>query len=139
MLRDKFYEFRLFFRNIRLWYPILKKDQQFDHSFIYIAIEHKLKLTEDFFRSEDTHVLDALVYADQIHDCRILLTRLIADDYMSPEAERYYSRMDLRADRQTNKHKADVLRWIKEEETARKNDRLKLFSLLHQNLDGWWD
>lgn len=142
-LQDKYRAFKRFFKNVYLWYPILTSDEQWDSGYVYNVLNHKLKLMEDFFRSDKTNTLHILKYADEIKECREIVERLIEDDYMSEEASDYYVNIDL-SEMFGNEHlpedtKKDVARWFEEEEEARNKDKKKLFDLLNDNIDGWWD
>lgn len=139
MLREKFRTMRLVFRNIRLWLPILKTDQQWDSYYIYPLLNHKLHLIEKMFRSNDTHTLNIIKYADEIKECRLILDRLMEDDYMSKEATDYYNNLRGAGFPLPSNKKETVMRWNEEEITAKKNDKKKLFALLEKNIDTWWD
>lgn len=136
---DTFDTVCLFFRNVRLWYPILIKDRQFDAAYLYDVMEHKLKLTEELFRSDDTSTENILKHADTIHECRVILTRLKDDDYMNPEEEAYYSRINLRNREENGLPREVLMKWFEEEDAAREKDKKDLFELIAKNIDAWWD
>ncbi len=42
-------------KNIWNWLPIIWKDRNYDYSYIYTILEHKLKLQSDYIGSRETH------------------------------------------------------------------------------------
>lgn len=136
-----FTKIKRFARNLRLWYPVLKEDESWDSYYLYKVIEHKLKLMEDIFRGDNTHTANILTYADEIKECRVLLDRLMKDDYMSNEASEYYEKFDLKnLNKQMNDiQKKTILEWSKKEEEAKEKDKQELFCLLNKNIENWWD
>lgn len=139
-LQDKYRTFKRFFKNVYLWYPILISDEQFDGGYVYNVLNHKLKLMEEFFDSGKTHALDTS-HTNKIKECREILERLIEDDYMSADAFDYYKEFDIETINKPWKegHSEDIARWFKEETIARNKDKKKLFELLNDNIEGWWD
>ena len=142
-LQDKYRVFKRFFKNVYLWYPILISDEQWDNGYVYEALNHKLKIMEDFFRSDKTNTMHILKYADEIKEARTILERLLEDDYMCEDAHNYYANIYLSEmfsdEPMPEDTKKDVMRWFKEEEESRDKDKKDLFELLYKKLDGWWD
>lgn len=127
-----------FFRNLKLWFPILISDEQWDFHYIYVVLHHKLKITEDFFRRGKTHSLNIIRHADEIKEVREALERLIEDDYMHPDANEYYHKLKFEEiNKQSNKEQLMI--WFKEEEDAIKKDKDLVFNSLNKNINGWWD
>lgn len=136
-----FRKIKRFIRNVRLWYPILIEDEQWDYQYLYTVMEHKLKLMEDMFRGDNTYTEDILIYADEIKECRELLGRLIEDDYMTEEAKKYYGNMNISDINKpiSDKDKSNIEIWSKEEYLSMKRDKDRLFGLLNDNIGKWWD
>lgn len=139
-LQDKYRAFKRFFKNVYLWYPILISDEQFDGGYVYNVLNHKLKLMEEFFDSDKTHAPDTS-HTNKIKECREILERLIENDYMSADAFDYYKDFDIKTINEpwSEGHSEDIARWFKEETIARNKDKKKLFELLNDNIEGWWD
>lgn len=139
-LQDKYRAFKRFFKNVYLWYPILTSDEQWDGGYVYNVLNHKLKLMEEFFDSSKAYTSDTS-HTKKIRECREVLERLIEDYYMSKEASEYYKDFDIKKINEpwSEEHSKDVARWFEEEEEARNKDKKKLFELLNDNIDGWWD
>ena len=53
-IEDKWYNFKYFFKNLKLYFPILIKDRWWDYSFFEELIIHKLKDLEKHW-GKDTH------------------------------------------------------------------------------------
>src|SRR5690606_29431685 len=80
-------------KNIILWYPILKEDQQWDNEYLYEIIKHKLELMEDFHRSDKSHTANSVDYADEMREVIDALDRLLENDYMPKEFNEYFDRL----------------------------------------------
>lgn len=104
-------------KNIYVWFPVIWKDRQFDHGYLYTVLGKKLELMETFFLSDDTNVVNAKKYGKQIKIARILCNRLETEDYSNP-----------------NKW-ADWKYSIQQE----KQDREYLFDLMKKRVPEWWD
>lgn len=102
--------------NLVIWLPIIWKDRQFDHAYLYTVLRHKLRLMEKFFDSNNTWSVGAKRHVKDIRIARILCDRLIEDWYPS-----------------FNKHD-----W-KHNARQNKQDREYLFDLMKRNVDKWWD
>ena len=53
---DKIYNFKKFFRNLKLYYPILKRDEWWDYSYFEELVIFKLKQLEKHW-GDDTHYI----------------------------------------------------------------------------------
>ena len=79
-IKDFPHEVKCGIKSIFQWLPIVWKDRQWDHQFIYAIFRHKLHLTEQFIRNHGVHV-NNIKDADKIKVCVILLDRLMKDEY----------------------------------------------------------
>lgn len=137
-IEDSYRTFKRFFRNLKLWYPVLKTDEQWDYAYLYQAMRHKLSLMEDFQRSDRAMNLHAVDLGIEIHKVIRALDRLIEDDYMSEDAYEYYSKLKFE-DINKQDNKEDIMRWFEEEDAREKNDREFVFNYMKNNVRGWWD
>ena len=78
----------IFFRNIKYgienlmcWIPIIWKDRDWDHWFLYKVLQHKLKQMIKLQRKYG-HSINSNDYADQMQLCVNLLERIITDEYL---------------------------------------------------------
>ncbi len=63
--------------NLIKWFPLIWKDQDFDHGYLYDILYFKLGEMQKFFESDNTYSANADQYAKQIKECRRLLERII--------------------------------------------------------------
>lgn len=132
-------------KNIILWYPILKEDQQWDNEYLYEIIKHKLKLMEDFHRSDKSHTANSEDYADEMREVIDALDRLIENDYMPKEFNEYFDSL-LRANIDvfnrpalTLTEREEHLKWYNEEAENRRKDMELVFNSLRDKSEAWWD
>jgi hypothetical protein len=64
------------------WLPVIWKDQDWDQAWLWEMLDFKLKSMEGFYRSDYAWSMEAGRVADQIKRCRLVLARIIADDYI---------------------------------------------------------
>lgn len=86
-----FRQIRVGFQNLSKWWVVIWEDRQFDHSYFYSVLRHKLFLMERFFYSSDTHIENAEKYAEQIKECREILDDLINDISYDKILNEYYT------------------------------------------------
>jgi hypothetical protein len=77
----KRYELSQGVKNLIRWFPVIWKDRDYDHFFIYYLLREKLKQMEDF-QLNHGHCVSHKEISHKIKICRILLDRLINDDYL---------------------------------------------------------
>lgn len=139
-----FRKVKYFFINVKKWFPVLVEDRPYDYIYIYEVIKRKLELMLELFSSEDASSLYVLQTVYEINYCIYLLDRLIADDYMVPEASDYYllkvnCYIEGKDNGYVEANPEIVKQWFKEEEDARNKDRKELFNRLEKHIEGWWD
>jgi len=86
------YQIRRGIRNLIDWFPTIWGDEQFDQFWFYRILHKKLTLMEKFYRSEYTMSADAEKVAKEIQICRVLIERLLKDEYDEPEQTRLYEK-----------------------------------------------
>lgn len=77
-----FYNLKNGIRNLVSWVPVIWGDHDFDYHYLLRIMHHKISMMEKFFNSDDTHILDADEVAKDLKVCRILLKRIIDDEYI---------------------------------------------------------
>ena len=76
------------FRNIFYWLPIIWKDRNWDHRYIYTLLEHKLKAQSNYIDSKDRHVT-----AKRDAEIMMLCVRLLdkaGNEFYSSEYSEYH-------------------------------------------------
>jgi len=116
------YKIKRAFRNLKHWLPIILKDDQFQEDFMFIMLYKKLELMEEFFRSDNTSIADAIKVADEIQEVREALGRVMEDDYVTME--------ELLEDSKAASEKANALL---------KRDLEIVFDGMKNKSLGWWD
>jgi hypothetical protein len=149
-------------KNLITWFPIIWKDRQWDHTFIYTIFRKKLSLTEHYIRNYGIHV-DAKRDADRIKTCVLLLDRLLEDEYHEMAFKRHhekwgqpemqfkkcedstnYSKLHIHHDKviteqdEVNERK-DFHNAYEHEQYLREQDLELLFKIMRKHIQGWWD
>lgn len=162
------YQIKRFFRkckNVIRWFPIIWKDEDWDHRYIYDILIKKLEHQRDFFSSDKTHVLRAKETATQLQIAINLLhqTRDSWEFYEDPvmkDLDAKWGEGVLRTtptndgtgsyyldiDHDGVKTKEDEEQYNKEfregMERARKKymkDKRMAFKYIADHIDYWWD
>ena len=144
-------------KNIISWFPIIWRDRDWDHWYIYEILGFKLKRMEKLFRKYG-HAEESEAIADQIKEVSVALERLIEDDYCadlhSAIRERWgelefvdigedgYS--TLKATKVHTKedevaHDEDLRKCFFTEEKEISKDLAFVFETMRDNIRGWWD
>ena len=150
------------FKSLWLWLPIICKDRNWDHQYIYIVLRHKLHLTEQLIRHHGHHV-HRKRDADQIKVCINLLDRLIEDEYFEMAFKKHYEKWghpdlswrdseehkgmcvlnidypNVKTDEDKNAEKKDFKFASTHEAKQREQDLDLLFKLMRKHIQGWWD
>ena len=157
-----------FFRNIKyglenliMWFPVIWKDRNWDHTFIYEILKHKLDLTQKHLRKYGHHV-DAEKDADRIKVCVNLLNRLIKDDYHENAFKKHHEKWgepefnwtdlqgselsqlqinykNVKTDQDKANQEKEYRKCIEREEFLKNQDLDLLFKIMRKHIQGWWD
>ena len=75
-------------KNLWYWFPIIWKDRNWDHGFIFDIMSHKFKAQSKYIERCDTH-LNAKRNAEIMMTC-VRLMKLIQDDFYNHEYSEYH-------------------------------------------------
>lgn len=148
-------------KSLWMWFPIIWKDRQWDHQFIYMIFRHKLYLTEQLIRHHGHH-LNHVKDADQIKVCINLLDRLINDEYHETAFKRHYEKWgtpslnwketrnkefyegimsypNIKTPKDKELETKDFKLASNHEAYLREQDLDLLFKLMRKHIQGWWD
>jgi len=149
-------------KNLWRWLPVVWADRQWDHWFFVKIVEHKLRLMEQFFQGSGPRLVSAARNAERVRYCRILASRIVADDYLGWVLRRHVqewgearcilgeSRDDgsvelleiavphLEGD-DRKREKRLRSRLYDEARRQRDQDYRELFRLLDKYVEHWWD
>jgi len=148
--------------NLINWFPIVWKDRQWDHTFIYKVLRHKLHMTEQYIRHYGIHVNNEKD-ADKIRTCVLLLDRLIEDIHFDmafkkfhkkwgeatwslepTEGEPEYSELhisypNVKDEKDEKFNTKEFKRACEHEDMLRKQDVEYLFKFMRKHIQTWWD
>jgi hypothetical protein len=163
---------RRFFESIQTvikWFPVIWKDRQWDHTYLFIIMRKKLVMMRDLFNSDRAIAEGSKKRAKEMDECIVILDRIIDDfcygrkcydaidekygktrygfepsydssgEYTDKYCQMTFFRMY--ADTPEKQQEASEMfkRCMEVEEEERKDDYDKLFKLLNKNVRGWWD
>jgi len=110
--------------NLIKWFPLIWKDRDFDHGYLYDILYFKLGEMQKFFESDNTWSADAKEYAKQIKECRRLLKRIINESVI---------------DENFNYEKCEYTIPLDEVFKLEKEEKKLFWNMICDNIDGWWD
>ena len=117
------------------WLPIIWNNFDFDWCYLIEVFQHKLKLMEKFYKSDNTVCVDAERHTKSIKICRILCDRLIADDYMDCLGLEF-----TKFDKTGQQNNLGICSdWLSYDDYMQKQDLELLCKLIRKNLFSWWD
>jgi hypothetical protein len=115
-LINKFYIIIESIQNVIKWFPVIWHDRDWDHSYFYNILHFKLRNMEEYFNSEYVWGANALKDAKRIKTARILVKRLLEDNYWENAKEDLHHSIYME-----------------------NQDREYLFDLMKKYINGWWD
>ena len=141
-------------KNLWKWFPIVWKDRDFDYHYLLILMKFKLKDIERFFSSDKTMSVGIEKCAKNVKICRILLDRILKDDYSCWDVhDKKWGRGKLsfenntleiiRSNVKTEKDKEverkEFMRCYEQDVMLKDQDYEYLFKLLYKHIENWWD
>ena len=120
------------------WFPVLWKNYDFDSGYLLIIIEYKLRRMEKQFATRGT-CRGSARRAQEMHVARLLLNRIIADDYSDAAficVQKSSMFFDCYFQRRPLVPKQELWDY---EDYMRNQDLAYLFRLFQKHLSCWWD
>mgnify|MGYP001611730826 FL=1 len=148
-----FYKIQQFFLNIKrviVYIPTIWNDRDYDYVFIYRLLQFKLSMVRkryennDFFVGQD----DAVKH---LAECDTILERLLNDNYVENEYDQFeekwgeviinktFKRANVLTEEDKKQEREDVINLSKLEDDRKNNDKKRLFEILNDNIEKWWD
>jgi len=135
--------------NLIKYFPIIWNDRQWDYYYIYVILHKKLELMDKFFNSDKSYTSKSEGITEQIQEVKLLCEKLMNDNYLEealkPFEEKYGEVALFKIVGNKLEHNVDdeTLSTYREygrssDENA-ENDKNKLFDLLKQNINNFWD
>jgi len=161
-IKDFFRSIKIGVPNLIRWFPVIWKDRDWDHQFIFQIFRHKLHLTEQFIRRYGIHT-NNIDDADKIKLCVNLLDRLIKDEYHEnafkhheekwgpPELNWHDSEehegmcgaaithANVKTDEDEKSQNKDFKIACEHEVSLREQDLDMLFNYMRKHIQSWWD
>jgi hypothetical protein len=141
--------------NLRYWLPVIWKDRNWDHQFIYDMLHHKMNSMEKSFRHGG--FIGHEKEADRIKVCVNLLDRLKKDEYGEMAYKDYYDKWgepDFNVsdkgictfiyskdpnDEDKNERDKDFRSKMHKKEYMMDQDLGMLFDIMKKRIRYWWD
>lgn len=150
---------RNFINNIKrliYWFPVIWQDRDWDHYYLTKIIQTKLLSMQKFYTSGNAWSVESSTVAEQIQECIIIMDRILEDDYNKINFLRHdlswgelkiehkdghveFTRENAYNDEHKQIENKMFMKLCEEEYELRKADIKKVFELISQNLEKWWD
>jgi len=161
IIRNLFRNIKYGIENLILWFPIIWRDRNWDHVYIYDIFRHKLDLMEKNIRKYGNHV-DAEKDSDKIKICVNLLDRLLKDKYHNNAYKDYYKKWgetqiewgdenksgsslvkithpNVKTDKDKKEERKHYKRCMDHEQYLKEQDLDLLFKTMRKHIQKWWD
>lgn len=147
-------------KNLIVWFPVIWKDKQWDHTHIYEIFKKKLELQSNSIRKYGHHV-DSKRDADNMMKCVYTLNRLLSDVYHEMAFKRHkeiwgrpsyefksiddnWSELFMEypsavTEKDKEKERKHFRRCIKHEDMLKKQDLEYLTTMMKKHIESWWD
>jgi len=123
-------------KNLYHWFPLIWQDRQWDQSYLFEILRLKLSLMEKYFDSDFLLPTDNKKQAKRMRICRLLIERILIDDYTSPFDELNENVENFEETKLGRKR----FKWeCEHKENMIKQDLNLLFKLLNKHIRYWWD
>lgn len=143
---------KTFFRNLKLWFPILVDDQQWDDHYLHKVVHHKLSLMKDFYESDKPMAVEehSQEVVKEINEVLEPLNRVIEEDYihfpegMEPKMTFHKKEDDpefytLEVVYHDEFGKEKVNKVYRKSERDKEEDLKKVYKNIGENSENWWD
>ena len=151
-LKHYMYDIQYGLEKLIEWFPTIWADRDWDGDYVYRVLLRKIRLMEKHNEDFDQFVGQALQYVE-IHQCRRLLERIVACNYLSEElkpVEEKYGELVFEFEDEGNGLRRMVDNRSQEWKDAwdaaavraherEKQDKELLWRTLQERLDSWWD
>jgi hypothetical protein len=136
------------------WLPVIWKDRQWDHTYIWLILKFKLSLVANELENNSHHI-GAELDAAKVKQAMYLISRIQADDYCADKLEAWHQvagsfdfnnvdennclkRTIERTEAEAKVDNANFKKIIAEASYLKNQDYDTLFKLLKKNLERWW-
>ena len=143
--------------NLVKWLPVIWKDRDWDHYYLYTILQKKLKGMENLHRNHGNCVGNE-AWANQMKECVELIENLLDDDYNEKEFDAldkkwgtiFFEEIEkgggfeikhknVKTEEDKEKHIKEFKECMAKENELREKDKDELFKIMRENIDNWWD
>lgn len=149
-------------KNLIIWFPIIWKDRNWDHWFLYKMLKFKLSRMEKYHRKYGI-ALRSEIKANEMKTCVNLLDRLIEDNYGDMTFKKHnekwgeieidwvpykdrddlvkclITRTNVKDEEDEKLERKQFIRLCKHESNLIKQDIEYLFNIMNKQIQSWWD
>ena len=143
-------------KSLLAWFPIIWKDRNWDQYYLYKILRTKISMMSDYHKNFG-HTEDAKKISEQMKLAADLIKKLENDDYYDEALIPLYKKypdFDLKIDfvKEKNSKFGEIKfdyggeeretlhrECLMKEPSLRNADRKKLFDMISDNIDSWWD
>ena len=124
--------------NLIKWFPIVWTDRDWDYRYLYEVLYFKLSDIEKSLRNDTWHS-NSDKYAKQIMTAKVLVKRLIDDNYFDVAFEKYGLKQHEDFYRKLSSEEKEIYsKCFEYEEYMKKQDREYLFKYMNKHIEKWW-
>lgn len=144
VIREFYWSVKYGTKSLIKWLPIVWKDRDFDHDYFEDILRFKLRNMMNFFYGPDTHIENAEKYGKEIEEVLDLLERVHNDNYfweisgISLDDESFEAFVE-KLNNRTEEESKLVFENHKKAWEMEKEDRMRAYQLLGENVSKWWD
>jgi len=146
-------------RNLIYWLPYIWYDRDWDYFFIYVILKAKLAKVKRFMQLHSVTVVDKEI--KEIDECIRILDVLIEDNVLEEEFGEFYKKYGhikltfrkmenglsiaeggyekVQTENEYREAEKEFKRLITKEEEEKNRLRKRLFNIMADNIEGWWD
>lgn len=125
-------------KNIKFFFKTIYKDRFWDYGFFYILIEKKLEQLENNW-VKNTYAEDDKEVLIKIKELRSLVQKLIKDEFLTPEEESYFYKLEPDLEESEHNLRENMLYLSKLEHKRRRKIKRLFFYKLYMYIDEFWD
>lgn len=141
--------------NLVYWFPIIWQDKDWDHYYLLAILRHKMNSMVKFYDGPHAWGIDSPIRAHEMKVCRLILDRLIEDDYnregydahdekwgeleftTNDKGAMTITRKNRNMNEELEQKEYKVV--YEREEKLHQSDIENLFETIRNNLRKWWD
>jgi len=159
LLIRSFCRFKISIKNLMYWFRYIWNDRDWDYFFIYTIIRAKLVRMKRHMQLHAMRVVDDEI--EQISECIKLLDLLIEDDVLKEEFDKFYEKYGdhklnfkklendlytaecsyekVQTAEELKKADSELKELLKKEVVRKIEIRNKLFGIMAEHIENWWD